>query len=357
MRSLSAAAFPLRTRLAAGALAASALVGSALSTSPLSGQEVREGTLAANDPLLGDNSGRVADSYEFEIEAGQLVTAALRSSEFDAFLRVVSPAGVVFENDDAEGTDSELEFLAVESGLWTVHATGFSEDDLGSYTLTWSAEDSSGDVQTVTGRLASLSPKGQPYDSVMVDLGAGTVVFQLTNGADAYLTLLAEGPDGRRQDVYPEAGATSLTIRGASAGTWALWVAGEEGAAVENLAYTLSAVVVDGSPAEVIEGRLESTDPRLPLGEFADRLEIEVDGEGPVVIDLASDDFDTYLVVETAGGSPIVKRNDDADGGGIAMSTVEFSAAEVAGRTGVWTVWVTSFGRDQTGDWTLRISR
>lgn len=344
---------PSITALLTGTLLAAA----ALSGSALSAQEVREGTLLATDPLLGDDSGRVADSYEVEIEAGRFVTMALRSGEFDAFLRVVSPAGVVFENDDGDGTDSELEFLAVESGVWTVHATGFSEDDFGSYTLTWTTDAASGDVQTVTGRLSSLSPKGQPYDSVMVDLGAGTVVFQLTNGADAYLTLLAEGPDGRRQDVYPEPGTTRLTFRGATAGTWALWVAAEEGAAAQNLAYSLSAVVVDGSPAEVIEGRLESTDPRLPLGEFADRLEIEVDGEGPVVIDLASDDFDTYLVVETAGGAPIVKRNDDADGGGVAMSSVEFTAAEVAGRTGTWTVWVTSFGRDQTGDWTLRISR
>lgn len=126
---------------------------------------------------------------------------------------------------------------------------------------------------------------------------------------------------------------------------------------VENLAYTLSAVVLDGSPAEVIEGRLERTDPRLPLGEFTDRLEIEIEGDRPVVIDLASDDFDTFLVVETAGGAPIIKRNDDAEGGGIAMSSVSFSEEEVADRTGLWTVWVTSFSRDQVGDWTLRIVR
>lgn len=329
----------------------------AVSASALAAQEVREGTLSVGDSLLDDDSGRVVDSYTFEVEAGQFVTVALRSGEFDAFLRVVSPTGMVFENDDSDGTDSEVEFLAVESGSWTVHATGFSEDDFGSYVVTWTAEASAGEVQSVTGRLAALSPKGQPYDSAVIDLPAGMVVFQLTNGSDAFLTLLAEGPDGRRWDAYPEAGATSVTVRGAPAGEWRMWVAGDDGGDVANLAYTLSAVAVDGSPAEVIEGRLEASDPRLPLGEHADRLEIEIEGDGPVAIDLTSEDFDTFLVVETAGGSPMVKRNDDAEGGGIAMSSVEFSAEEVAGRTGRWTVWVTSFSRDQTGDWALRISR
>lgn len=331
-----------------------------LAAVPVGAQEVREGTLAASDPVFDDADGRVADAYTFSAEAGQFVTVALRSGEFDTFLRVVSPAGVVRENDDSgSGTDSRLSFLLDETGEWTVYAAAYGADAFGSYVVTWTATPA-GDSRTHPGRLSRQTPKGQPYDSATFDLGAGNVLFQVSNADEAFLTLSAVGPDGRRRDGTPDLGATTLEARGAPAGLWTVWVAGgpggDEFTGVEYLAYTLTAVVSEGGAAREIRGRLEDGDSELPLGEYADLVEIDVDGAGEVFIELQSADFDTFLAVETAGGAPLVRRNDDADGS-LDASAVTFSAEEVAGRTGTWKIWVTSFSGGETGDYVLRVVR
>ncbi len=329
----------------------------AVLAAPASAQQVFEGTLAETDPALPGHEERLADRFTVEAEAGQFVTVSLRSGEFDTFLRVTSPSGVERENDDSGmATDSEVSFVAEESGTWTIYASGFGAADLGAYVVTWSVT-AVGETETFTGRLSSMSPKGQPYDSTSMELDGGTVILQLSHPSEGYLVLSAVAPDGRRWEGSPEAGSTTLTVPGAPAGNWTVWMAGDEGMGVENLSYTLTAIVAEGGAAEVVEGDLRDGDMQLPLGEYADRIEIEVDAPGDVFIDLSSEAFDTYLVVETAGSAPIVKRNDDAEGGGIGASAVSFTAEEVEGRTGTWTIWVTSFSAGQTGPWTLRVVR
>lgn len=333
------------------------LLALALFALPASAQETRvvEGSLDVGDTAFEAADGRVADVVTFEAEVGHFVTVSLRSGAFDAFLRVVSPSGAIRENDDAgAGTDSELAFVADESGLWTVHVTAYQAESFGAYTLTWTATPA-GETRTVEGRLSRTSPKGQPWDSATVELGGGTVLWQLSTGGDAFLTLSARGPDGRRRMASPSMGSAILTVHGVPAGRWTVWVAGESDSGVDNLAYTLTAVVREGGEAQEIEGRLEEGDTRLPLGEYADVHEFEVGGDGEVVVQLASDDFDTFLVVETAGATPMVKRNDDAEDA--PGSVVTFTADEVAGRSGLWRVWVTSYAPEETGDYVLRIVR
>ncbi len=326
---------------------------------PLAAQDpqVREGTLDASDPVVDADAGRVGEQHTFEAETGQFVTVALRSGEFDAYLRVESPSGMRRENDDSgQGTDSEVSFVVDEAGVWTVTAAAYGEGQFGSYVLTWSVT-AAGEAQTLQGRLSAMSPKGQPYDSLTVDLDAGRVILQVTPSFESYLTVSALGPDGRRRTAFTDLGGATLTVSGVPAGPWQLWVVGEEGAGVDDLAYTLTAITTEGGRAEEIEGTLSSGDTRLPLGEYADLHRIDVSDAGDITIEVSSDDFDTFLVVETAGEAPIVKRNDDADDGGIRTSSVTFTAAELQGRTGTWHVWVTSFSADQTGDYLLRIIR
>ena len=94
----------------------------------LQAQEVREGALTDADTPFEEGEGRVADSYTFEASIGQYLTVSLRSGEFDTYLRVVSPAGVERDNDDSGmGTDSQLSFVADETGTWTVYASAYSE--------------------------------------------------------------------------------------------------------------------------------------------------------------------------------------------------------------------------------------
>jgi hypothetical protein len=298
----------------------------------------------------------VADVYTFDAGVGQFITVSLRSGEFDAFLRVTAPSGLVRENDDSGmGTDSQLSFLADEAGTWTVHASAYSGDDgYGDYVLTWSAT-AAGETRSITGRLSATTLKGQPYDSTTISLGSGDVLLQVSHGADDLVGLTAIGPDGRRWDSTVESGSATVQARGVPAGAWTIWVIGKDGSGVDNLEYTLTSVVSEGGEASVFDGTLEVTDMQLPMGEYADRYEVEIEDATDVFVELNSLAFDTFLIVETAGGAPLIRRNDDSeDGLGSALS---FSADEVEGRTGTWTIWVTSYSRESTGDYVLRVVR
>ena len=343
-----------------------ATVGLALSVAaaPLVAQEaqVREGTLSSTDPVFDESDGRLGDAYTFEAEAGQFVTVTLRSGEFDTFLRVESPSGVMRENDDSGGgTDSALSFVIDETGTWTAKAAAFSPESEGAYTLTWSAT-STGDARSRSGRLSRTSPKGQPYDSTAVELGAGTVMLLVSSPAEGPLTLVAIGPDGqRRMGASTDGSSSNLTLYGAPAGEWTVWIGGDEAQGVANAAYTLTTVVTEGGSSEAYEGRLGEGDLRLPLGEFADVIEIEVPDGQEIRFELNSLDFDTFLVVESAGGAPLLRRNDDAEiptgEMGFGGSVLAFESAETTGRGGMWRVWVTSFTAGATGDYVLRVIR
>lgn len=348
----------IRPRLLLPALVSIAVAWAGL---PLAAQdvEVREGTLASADPVFDESDGRVGDVYTFEAQAGQFVTVTLRSDAFDTFLRVESPSGVMRENDDSGGgTDSALSFVIDEAGTWTARAAAFSSESEGAYTLTWSAMQA-GDVTSFTGRLSESSPKGQPFDSLSFESGEGTLMLVVTTQGGAPLSLHAVGPDGQRRVGLSDGSTTTLTLHGAPAGRWSVWIAGEEGQGVDNAAYTLTSVLTEGGSLEQYEGRLDDDDSTLPLGEFADVLEIEVPEGQDVIIELSSLEFDTFLIVETAGGAPIVRRNDDAEApmGGIGFggSSLRFEAAETVGRGGTWRVWVTSFSAGATGDYILRV--
>ncbi len=338
-------------------------LGALLIAAPMTAQEtlVREGTLAPTDPVFDESDGRVGDAYTFEAQAGQLVTVTLRSGEFDTFLRVESPSGMVRENDDSGGgTDSQLSFLVDQTGTWTASAAAFGADAEGAYTLTWAATDV-GETTTHSGRLASISPKGQPYDSATVSLGAGTVTLMLSQPDQAYLVMHAVDPAGVRRVGSSDGNGALMTAYGAPAGDWTVWVGGDEAQGVDNMAYSLTAVVAEGGSADEFEGRLDEGDMRLPFGEFADIIEVEVaDGE-EVLFELTSDEFDTFLVVESAGGVPIVKRNDDGESSfgsnSFGGSSLDFDASETSGRGGTWRVWVTSFGPESTGTYVLRVMR
>jgi hypothetical protein len=99
-------------------------------------------TAAQDDQTL---EGELTDSepvavFEIELEEGEIVTLATDTNDdLDTILTLFNPDGdEVAENDDAEGgnsTTSLIEYLAEESGTYTVEVTGFS-DDTGSFTLT-----------------------------------------------------------------------------------------------------------------------------------------------------------------------------------------------------------------------------
>ena len=110
-----------------------------------------------------------------------------------------------------------------------------------------------------------------------------------------------------------------------------------------------------------VELRGQPADPRLPTGEHVDTWHCEVEEPGPganssVVVELSSDDFDTYLGVVTGSGRR--STNDDASlsSGGLG-SRVEWLGDRLsdADFDDEWVVSVTSYAPGEIGEYSFRI--
>ena len=116
------------------------------------------GTLAEGDMTL--DSGEYQDRYVIDVEAGQHISVAVRSTAFDPYVGLVLPDGSVVENDDFEGDRNlaRVDLEAQVSGRYRVIATSYRAGETGSYTL--SAE--LGAASAPTGPVAS-STGGRIY--------------------------------------------------------------------------------------------------------------------------------------------------------------------------------------------------
>ncbi len=97
--------------------------------------ENASGELSGQD--VTSDTGSFEDAYAFTAEAGESLRISLRSSEFDTFLRLITPSGETIENDDFDSSLSEsaIEIALPESGRYRVVATSYSAATEGSYTL------------------------------------------------------------------------------------------------------------------------------------------------------------------------------------------------------------------------------
>lgn len=100
----------------------------ALSSSPAQAGRLervlaQEGSLDKKDMTLPN--GEFADVFPVELVAGSRVLIEMQSKKLDTFLVIKSPAGNILENDDLDGDNrqSQIDFIAEESGTWLVYAT------------------------------------------------------------------------------------------------------------------------------------------------------------------------------------------------------------------------------------------
>ena len=97
--------------------------------------ENTSGSLSSSDVI--SESGMFEDAYSFTGNAGDTLRISLRSSEFDTYLRLITPAGEAIENDDFEGNVSEsaVEISLPESGRYRVVVSSYAAGIEGAYTL------------------------------------------------------------------------------------------------------------------------------------------------------------------------------------------------------------------------------
>lgn len=80
--------------------------------------------------------GEYYDTIAIEAPASGTFSVELISYGFDGFLRVTSPSGQQWRNDDAGSTSvSRVENLRGMPGEWTVDVTSYSPEEVGAYDL------------------------------------------------------------------------------------------------------------------------------------------------------------------------------------------------------------------------------
>lgn len=181
------------------------------------------GVLGDQDPVRED--GKPFDTFLFDAEAEEHVVVTMKAEEFDTYLLITSPGGQVWENDDFGDTrTSQVEFVAMEPGTYTITATAFSESGRGAYEVHVTTAAASM-IETVSGRLDYQDPqqiKGEYYDELEIEAPAsGTFYVELVPlGFQGYLRVTS--PNGEHHASEPSWGERSVRVgpvQGA-AGTW-----------------------------------------------------------------------------------------------------------------------------------------
>ena len=100
-----------------------------------------QGTLASGDFTLPN--GEWADVYTIDVQAGQTMAVSMTSSDIDTYVVARAPSGATESNDDCNGDRARscVNFVAAESGEWSVYATSYEANDAGSYELQVSIND------------------------------------------------------------------------------------------------------------------------------------------------------------------------------------------------------------------------
>lgn len=179
--------------------------------------------------------------------------------------------------------------------------------------------------------------------------GGNTVIDLRSGDFDTYL--IVTSPDGQQTSNDDYDGSTDrslITIEGTQAGTWTAVVSSFQ--AGETGGYTLEinteAALATGE-SQSHSGSLNSADTTFSDGEYFDEFTFQGRPGQRVDINLQSDDFDTYLVLNTPNG----ESSADDDGGDGSNSRITTDLDEL----GEYTIAVTSYGAEETGAYDLSI--
>ena len=178
------------------------------------------GTLSAED-CRSEQTGRAQaamDRYAFAARAGQRVRIEMNAnaSSLDTYLYLFGPNGaVIAENDDivlGEQTNSRIPdsgfFLLPATGIYTIGATSYSNNEVGGYSLILSDNRS---TNTVSFSGSSYTVNEAPGASGIGSEGSGFVTVTVNRGGDVTGTALvnyalANGTADRRRDYQQSLG-------------------------------------------------------------------------------------------------------------------------------------------------------
>jgi len=201
-----------------------------------------------------------------------------------------------------------------------------------------------GDDTLTSGEYADYySFTGRQGEQVVIDLRS--------DDFDPYL--LVRTPSGEREwndDYEGSARRSLLSLALAEEGTYDVYVTsykpGETGSYALRIDH--QGIAAAGAGPRIERGTLTAGDNTLQSGEYVDIYDFQGQPGQHVVIDLTSDEFDTYVILKDPAGEQ--EENDDEDRPG--HSRLEVDLTEL----GSYRVMVTSYEVGETGPYELSIS-
>ncbi|MCD4656104.1 MAG: caspase family protein [Planctomycetes bacterium] len=287
----------------------------------------QEGKLSTRDLL--SKEGRLADFYVFNGKKGYSVQFLMQSKVIDSFIKVISPSGLEFQNDDASLTnkgDSELGLKLTEDGKYTVIASTSKNEQKGKYSLVFKM------TGYEIGELSEKPTKGTlNKDSLLLKSGAFVNWYTLMGmnnrwakltlkspDFDTYLVMIT--PDGERiENNNASPGTFDAEIRHKfTEGVYLVGVTsfnrGEVGEyhaqlVLESVSANQSASVRIKVGEKIEKGELNAGDRRNDDGRLFDEYILGVKKGNIIQLNLESNDFDTQILVYAPNKRRI--RNDD----------------------------------------------
>lgn len=366
-----------------GALSLMAAAPQAFAQQALSMGGSSTGALQGGDRTL--DSGEYYDAYTFEGRAGQTVVIDARSGDFDAYVMLRGPGGFTQDNDDGPGggTDAQLTVTLPASGTYVIQVTSYQPGETGRYSigLRQSGGQAGGTAGgqargqgasalrvggSVTGRLQagdSTLTSGEYVDILTFEGRAGQqITLDMHSGQfDAYLMLRGPGGFAEENDDRPGGGSTDaqISVRLPATGTYRVqatsYQPGESGEYRIALREGQAAFAgAEGGGAvrlnETLTGRLAAGDVRIDSGEYVDGWTLRGVPGRRYVARLASNAFDSYLMVR---GTGLNQDNDDEPGGrGSRNALIEF----VMPADGEASIIATSYQPGETGAYALTVT-
>lgn len=337
------------------------------------------GVLSRDDGVSTDEKS--FDDYNITTSPGQRLSVTMRADGFDTYLNVyrVGPDGglteVTSDDDSAGDLDSRATFES-EGGLYRIRATSFSMGELGDYSL--AVRDLGRLVRptplrlgrTYRGALDQTDPLTDAeghFDSYGFHLEAGerAQFIARSDAFDVFLTVAVRDEAGHEFLVFDNDGLgdgttnSRLTFIAPESGDYELWVTSLAMTA-ETGAYTLesrdlgpeqpSASLVIGA---TIEGQLQDGDNLTFDATFYDGFSFRGVAGQRVRVDMASPDFDTFVLlgIHGADGLNAIGENDDVRSG-----DTNSSLSMVLPSDALYEVWATSYAAGEAGAYTLTLS-
>ncbi len=323
--------------------------------------------------LVLDTSGSTtpANAHTIQLQRGQAFSVDLTSDDFDAVLSMISPSGLVqFDNDDYIDTNSRVEGVATESGVWALSPRSYG-GEVGEFQLRMERGLVSSESGSVAGTLNQDSVKYGRY---------GVYDFQIERGKSIYMNVessLAQGaitpsltaylhdPTGEIFEFDGYSPNLNILKRIERGGSWQLYLVNDN-STMDAVPYTLDYFIYESAlnvpDYQEDGGRLGDDSEQLPSGEYFNTHQLTIpEFEGTFVVELVSEDFDTYMVLLTPGNKRF--QNDDSDDPILSAfpisrdsdSKLEVSSSELDDSDfGVWSINVTSYSPKATGGYAIR---